>query len=355
MAGVFLDSFDHYATANLLEKWTAGNLSTFSTTITIASGGRNSTSGLKVTWADVNAFVNVRKTVAPSGSTVIFGFALNASTLSATSKANQLVSVWDGSTVQFCVKINSDGTLTLVRGSFNTGTDLGTTSAGISTGAFYYIEVKVVLATGATGSYEIRVNNTTVLTGSSVQTANSGTTNWSVLRMFSDATVNHLATGNWIVDDLYLLDGSTGVNNDFLGDGRCMMELPNTGNGANAAWTPSTGTDHGALVDENPPNTSDYNSSNTAGQRDTYVYPALGVTGTVKMVQTCLYTKKSDAGARTIAPVHRISGVNYDGAAVSPSTSVGYLLQVYDQSPATAAAWTVSEIDGAETGIKLVS
>jgi hypothetical protein len=52
----------------------------------------------------------------------------------------------------------------------------------------------------------------------------------------------------------------------------------------------------------------------------------------------------------------RISTTNYAGAtSAGLATTYADKITMYETSPATAAAWTVTEIDGAEFGCKLVS
>jgi hypothetical protein len=126
--------------------------------------------------------------------------------------------------------------------------------------------------------------------------------------------------------------------NDFLGD--CVVEclLPQTGNGDLTDFTPSTGTDHGAMVDENPPNDdTDYTTGDTAGQQDCYQYPSLALTGAILGIQTNLYAKKTDAGARTVAPIVRLGSTTYVGVAVAPATSYSYLTAIRELNPRPAS------------------
>ncbi len=357
MAGLFLDGWDHYATADLLTKWNTQITGGAAGSVSIQSAaGRNGTGAFRLGYLGGGNSTGPNlgsRTLSVSGATAILGAAITVSSLTSASKLG-IFEVVDGTTVQVSVKINSDGTFTVLRGDVSTGTVLGTSSTALSAGTYGYLELKTLIDP-TVGTYELRLNNASILTGTGANTRNSAASQWTRVGLGKSGGNTPGATCNMDFDDFYVCDGSGGVNADFLGDGRVIMKLPNTGNGTNAAWTPSTGTDHGALVDENPPNTSDYNSSNTPGQRDTYTYPTLGVTGVVKMVQPCLYCFKSDAGARSVAPVHYISAVNYDGTTVNPSTSASYLLQVYDQSPASGTTWTTTEINAMETGIKLVA
>jgi hypothetical protein len=94
------------------------------------------------------------------------------------------------------------------------------------------------------------------------------------------------ATSAWI-DDLYVCDGSGSVNNDFLGECRVLTLLPSDGNGSNNDFDTSAGgspADHGAMVNDTTPNDdTDYVSSSTVDHVDSWNYPALGYTGTLKV------------------------------------------------------------------------
>jgi hypothetical protein len=159
------------------------------------------------------------------------------------------------------------------------------------------------------------------------------------------------------MDDLVVWDGSTGSNNDFLGDVRVVLSSPQAGNGSNTGLTCSAGTDHGALVDDTTQDgDTTFNAGTSVGVKDTYNMTDLtGVTGTVKAVAVQLIARKDLTGLKQVCPVWRIGGVDYDGATVQPGTTYTALRQIYTVSPATSAAWTVSEINSAELGMKIIA
>lgn len=351
---LFTDSFDDYATADILTKWTTGTLAKFSTSVvTIGAFGRNGTNGMRFFWDAVNAELFVQIAPSPSDSTAIVGVALNPSAIS--SSLNPLFVVYNGATAQTSLRINADGTVSVLRGNFASGTVLGASTAPIAAGSFNYIEFKVGLHT-STGSYTVRLNGVSILSGSGVNTAGAGNTVWSALRIGSDALVNHLSGGiTWGLDDLYLCDGSGSRNNDFLGPIRVIAQFP-TGDGNHTGFTPSTGVNHYATVDEAAPNgDTDYNSATVAGTQDTYTFPALGLTGSILGVQTGMHVRSAGGGAEIIRRLHRISGTTHTGTSMGVSTSYLKKRQVDEVSPATSNPFTVSELNGMETGIELVS
>ena len=357
MALLFCDSFDHYATADITTKWNNARINipgpTGTSTVTIGAFGRNGTNGARFTWGVPSQYPYIARGVSASGATAIIGAAFNPNSLSPTSSANPLYAIFDSATVQCSLRVNADGSVSVLRGGY-TGTVLGTSSAGvISIGAYSYVELKVVLST-TTGSYEVRVNNTLVLSGSGANTAGASTTAWTEARIGAIVGTRHLQTGTWDFDDVYIADGSGSTNNDFLGPIRVIALLPD-GDGASSDFTPSEGEDNYAMVNEaSADGDTTYVSATNAGDHDTYTFEDLAVNGTVKAVQTNLIVRSDAAGAETIAPVIRVGSTDYDGTTVGVTTTYADSREIFETSPATGVAWTPAEINGAEFGIKLV-
>jgi hypothetical protein len=85
--------------------------------------------------------------------------------------------------------------------------------------------------------------------------------------------------------------------------------------GAFTQWTPSTGTAHWSLVDETPCNgTTDYVSTNTTGQRDSYVVSTTSVpTGAVITqiaIKPCAARNASGGGSSQLDVFYRFNGAN---------------------------------------------
>jgi hypothetical protein len=355
MAFLFCDSFDHYATADVLAKWTSEPNPNGSATGTISSSaGRRSTSGYRVTGTGVNTATHyLTKTLTTSGAGWVHGFFLTASGAPGTA-GYYIAAIVDTGTVHVYLRLNSDFTLSVLRGD---GTTLGTsTTTGLSAGVGGYIEWKGTI-NDSTGSYTVRVNNTSVLTGSSKDTKNTSNTTWNAVWVGQCFTSSNNWSGGHTIDfdDLYVLDQSGSSSNDFLGDCRIDVRTP-SGAGNSSQFTPSASTNVSNIDDTTPDGDSTYNSSATVGHIDTFAIPnAPVVGGTVLGIQHCIYAKKGDAGTCTIGAVVRHSGTDYTATAQSPSTSYSYLLFPQDQNPGTSAAWTESGFNAIEAGYSKVS
>jgi hypothetical protein len=275
------------------------------------------------------------------------------------SAGNDFLEVREGTGIVH-VALDTDGArrLRVKRGA----TVLATGTSVLNLNAWYYIELKGTVDDAA-GSYEVHIDGVVeaALTASGVDTRNAGTGVWSNIAFLSPAS------SSWNIDDVYICDTSGPRNNTFLGPVKVETLLPQTdavAAGSNNGLTPSTGTDHGALVDEAPANTTDYNASATVGAKDSYNYPALALTGAILGVQTNLFVAKSDTAARTVCAVVRTGGTDYDNvtagsgtasAVVAPLTTFSYFVETREINPATGVAWTPSDVNAIEVGMKVVA
>ena len=358
MALLFMDSFDHYVTADMLEKWTSQQASGEGATPQIgASSGRHSSGSFRVNVASPlnNARGGLIKTLTPSGVTAIIGVAVVPPTTSLVgSQGIQLASIRDGSSPQMSLRLNNDLTLSAVRGAHN-GTVLGTSTATLTASAFVYIEWKVLIDPSA-GTVDVRVNGTSVLALTAQNTRNTGATQWTGVGLgVLDSAFNTWNGGffNIDYDDLYVLDGSGSAPcNAFLGDCRVDARFP-TGAGSNTGWTPSTGANWQNVDDAAPNDDTDYNAAASTGLTDTFVVQDAAVPGaTIFGVQHCLSMKKSDAGTCTVAPVVRHISTDLAAADLSPGTSYAYGLLVQQTYPGTGSQWTEAQFNAAEFGYR---
>jgi len=348
MALLFMDGFDHYGTSGdpvALGKWlSSANGATAQTTRV-----RTGTHSLRMS----NASGEIISKILPASGGFVVGFAHYAT---ATRIAADFLQIREGTTVHLALAVTTANLLTVKRGTTVLAT--GTTTLAINT--WYYFEFKGIIH-DTTGSYEVKIDGVTeaALTNAGpTDTREAGTTGqWDRVRLVH-------TTGNGIdnfFEDLYVCDQSgSAPRNDFLGAVKVETIYPSTdavAAGSNAGLTCSTGTDHGALVDETTPNTTDYNSGSTVGVKDTYNYPAMALSGTVYGVQSNLYCLKTDATARTVCSVTRSAGVDSDSANVSPLTTASYFSQIVAQDPNAGSPieWTVAAVNAAQFGMKVTS
>lgn len=265
---------------------------------------------------------------------------------SAPTATNNYVTFFRSGVEQLRVRINSSRQVEVVRGS----TVLATGATTLPASTWFYLEVQATLHT-STGAYEVRINEVTEVSGTGANTAGSGSNG-------ADA-VKFVAVTDACIDDVYVNDDQGGVNDDFLGDQVVEGILP-ASDGASSQWTPSTGTDHYAVVDDpaNSLNTSDYLSSSTVGQKEYFSMASLAyIQGGVNAVTALVMAANDSVGSRTVKTKFRSSGGSEaDGDTLTVSGTNNFeQLAVWDENPVTAGAWASTEVDGGQFGFELVS
>lgn len=338
MALRFIDGFDHYST--YLQKWTSvsSNTSPSSGAARFGTAGHNQGSSR---W--------IRKTL-DAQPTWTIGTAVKSND----NIADMFLSLMDGTSIQILLYMDrAAGEFRVYRGTF--AAQLG--SSGFYTvnqGVWNYIEFQGTIH-NSTGSYEVRINGTTVLSGSGLDTQATGNASANVIGVGEQTGNNSYSL--WF-DDLYVCDGTGGSPyDDFLGDVRVDALYPD-GNGNSSQFVGSDGNsvDNYLLVDEVTPNDdTDYVESSTIGNKDTYTYSNLVPTsGTVYGVQVLPWVRKTDAGTKEFCSIARLAGTEEDSATKTLSTSYQYLPDIRITKPG-GGAWSVSDINSTEFGQKVIT
>jgi hypothetical protein len=334
MALRFIDGFDHYN--SMTQKWT-----TLSGTPTFTSVGTRFSVGQCL----VLSFANPVKAL-DSQATWVIGGAVKFGSFGTTSS---IIGVRDVGTQQVDVRVNASGNLTVTKN----GTVIGTsTSSMISLNVWYYLELKVTIH-NTTGAYEVRLNGVTVpgLSATGVDTRNTANNSANEIFMSTAGGITYT------YDDLYVCDGTGSTNNDFLGDVRVDTILP-TADGSSTDFTPSTGTDNYAMVDDATPDSdSTYIASGTLNDLDLYTFADLqSLTGSVFGIQSVIFGRKDDAGTRSVAPAIKTGVTTAVGADFTLAASYSYNLQIFETNPANgSAAWTISDVNNSEFGVKVTA
>jgi hypothetical protein len=334
-----VDSFDDYTTtAQLLTKWTshAGPPS-------IGAVGRNGTSGLncpdpaygvdKVVTAEQFHYAGAafKFTTLPTSDCVIMSFR-------------------DAASAQIDLRLTPAGTFRVTRN----GTSLGLGTLAVSAATYFYVEFMAKIHS-STGTFDVYLNGaaTADVTGTGQNTQATGNATADTFRICRIAAAGAVGP---TVDDSFYLSGSTAPPR--WGDVRAEFIKPN-GNGNSSQWLGSDGnsTDNYLLVDESTPNDdTDYLSSSTVNDLDLFTYTDVTpTTGTVVCVAVNMWARKDDAGVRTIAPATREGGTTSIGTNVNLTTTYDRYRQFYETNPRTAAAYTISEINGSEWGVKEIA
>lgn len=224
------------------------------------------------------------------------------------------------------------------------------TSSSFVTNVWGYLEIKLTVRDGVNGSYEVWMNEISIMSGTGVNLADTGGDG-------ADA----FSWGNgtsFQCDDIYILDTTGSTNTSRLGEQVCVGIFP-TAEGHQIDFTPQSGADNALMVDDPTlsPDDGDYNSSSTATDEDYYIYenmPSTGL-GTINGVRMVHGAKLDTAGVRTMQPRYYNGSVEFDfgGDFVVDGTNIFEHSVITEVNPDTAVKWTKSEINDAEFGMEL--
>jgi hypothetical protein len=299
-------------------------------------------SGYCLEFNSIAACSIVGPTLPTTDATLIVGFAVKFAT---TSNVCYLMNMYDGAgATGINLRLQpSTGELYIYRSS----TQLDVTSGlGLLVGHWYYIELKVV-CNNTTGSYEVRVDGINVLSDTGVDTQVGAVAYHNKFGMISTTGLNPQ------YDDLYCLDGSGAVNNDFLGNMRVIAIRPDADNVQ--AWTRSGGAENYDLVNEDIcDDDTGYVESSVSTTKDLYDYAAVTDLGdSVKGIQINTVCRETDANSFSLVTVSKLGATESNSAAASIGTTDYVTKTRVMETDATGNAWTIANIDASQFGIKV--
>ena len=218
---------------------------------------------------------------------------------------------------------------------------------------WYYVECKVKVDNSPNGSFEIKVNGTTVLSQTGVDTAYRSTTGSDrvVLRGICNGPTRYM----WM-DDIYVCDDSGTLNNDFLGP-IVVRNISPDADGDDAQWTLSSGASGYPLVNETSPadDDSDYIEDTTTGNRSIFTMSNVpsGQTGIVG-VQQWTDCRITDATNYTLKQTIKQNGTLYPstGKTISNQSFAQYY-DILETDPDTGVAWTESGLNAIQSGVEV--
>ena len=285
--------------------------------------------------------------------TIIVGVAFKVPTLPAGSSIQSLITWYDntGGSAQVTLGLNSTGQLQFYRGTSG-GTAIGTLSASgsIAANAWYTIATSVTVDPSA-GAVILYLNGaaTPAINSTGLNTRNSSNT------YANQILLNSTIANNGSVlkyDDFYCFDTTGSYQNSLPSSTlRVLTKMP-SGAGTYTNWTPNGLAANYSNAAVQPPNTSDYNSNNTATTKDSYVTQSAGLTVAPYFVVARASMRRDDAGPHTPSIFVRSSSTDSSGI-VTPALSSSYIFYdaIFQTDPATSAVWTGAGADAAQVGV----
>jgi hypothetical protein len=262
----------------------------------------------------------------------------------------------EGGSIQITVtRSHVDDLLRVYRGT-RAGTLLATSSDPISALGWTLLRGYIKISANALlGRFVIYKNATAIIdfTGITQNTASEYVATWNIGKCVPSGT-HSIGPSYSGFDDICWNDTLGTYDTTYPGGGGFVILMPD-GNGDQSQLVGSDGnsTDNYLLVDEKPPNTSDYVASGTADNEDDYTLSALaGGYNVINHVMPIVYAALASAGTGGVRSVLRVGGVSYpDAADRMLGTSYGFVqgdLRYID--PSDSAAWTPTKVNALQSG-----
>ncbi len=210
----------------------------------------------------------------------------------------------------------------------------------IKTNSWQHIEVKFNLTTGQVLVY---LNGDEVMDETVDISGSAAMVSWE--RSFDQA-------GNQYIKDYVIYDGTGGWGTGPLGTVAVYDLSPN--GDVSSGWVPSTGTSASNILDNSPPNDSQYISATDSPLPDPCIVTLSSLPDdvtSVRALMTVIRARKSDGGDGNLQ-VGLISDGDTDNGADRPiTTAFAYYTDISNIDPSTGSAWTPSAVDDATLSI----
>lgn len=351
MTLLHIDGFEGYGKEDVLSFWSSGSFISASSLIDqsgrrggycVNSPNRVSNSGVKLIWDNINRF---DEQVIIVGCALKVGASLGNNTEGFINIVNQsnndpiaLVSM----DIDYKLKVKYQPSQTK---------NILFTSEVIDQDTWYYIELKAKMHS-TTGIVEFRMNEQLLYQGSNLDTVAWGSSGTQIGGVVFNFTIyNRL----WL-DDIYIIDTTGSVNNDFLGDIRVDSIHPN-GAGNYTQLTPSAGSNY-ECIDEINMDDTDYVEGANAGDKDSYSYANAptdlddaGIFG-IQLNTQAIRTAESDN--IKMKGFLRTGSTDYEETtAQSLSDIVTSKKIIWEDDPSDSNIWTQAKINACEFGVEV--
>jgi hypothetical protein len=338
MALQFFTGFDYFNETQVQRVW-----SYYNNGVSVAPGRFL---GRAWQWNNQSGYLS---TTIPNASTVIIGMAF---LLTGADPTNPFLVFQDATAninepiTQIDLRVTSDAGFQITRN----GTLIATSSPGIFTFGFWnYIEVKVHI-NESSGTIQIKVNGQTYFTQTSINTQYTGNSYVNMFRVQSFASTGYTIT----IDDLYICDDTTFINNDFRGECRIQTQYP-TANGDTNNFEAVGAVSNWQCVDATISNDgTTYVRDGQIGDIDDYVMGTISLTGAIYGVQVNVTNRKDDVGSRNMTPIIKSGGTFFTGNTFQCGSDYNIARTIWQQEPKNIANWTNSSVNALTVGLKIV-
>lgn len=225
---------------------------------------------------------------------------------------------------------------------------------------WHFFEFKITVHT-TNGAWELKQDGVVTMDSDTItdDTAADGSNGCDSIGF--TAWENFAGTPQAYFDDIYIIDTTGTVNNDYLGDLEIEGWLP-TSDGDLTQWTPSTGSTHYNLVNEalhSVGNDDDKVYNDTVDNIDLYGFDNLSRAKTILGLAVTIRAAMQTAGSRSVKIALRNSADtdNVGSSTFSLSdTAWEMFVEMFDQDPAAGpGSWTESALNDYQFGVKMTA
>lgn len=231
------------------------------------------------------------------------------------------------------INFNQSGILQFTIGSVTYRTRTG----GVRNGSWNYLQIKHTAA-----EFRVYVNgNLQVLVTNPTPPLAFDAYRWN----------NQFNQGQVYVDDMYILDPTTGDNTDFLGNVVVRTQLP-YGNGDTIQFTPNGNPANWQNVIDYHMLDANFNSDATVGQYDLYNMNPNAAARDIFALQVKTAFSQDNGVQLYGASRIKVGGVEYTGTQKGVPQLPGYetVSSYYDKNPNSGVAWTTYDLNHLQAG-----
>ena len=347
MSMLFIDSFDHYITVDLIKKYDLASGATIET-----ATPRNGLQYAQFTTGSGNLIK-----IFPSNTIWIMGIGIRTLGTMSGSQDHDIFEIADETEdsvndTQLSFQYNFDKKFRVVRGNEVSGVQLAISDSTFDIDdGWHYIEFQCII-NNTTGSFSAQFDGVTIagLTQTSQNTRNGSNdlANTIILRPVVAGGIT-----DCLYDDYYIANGVAPGVQAMLGDMKIDALFPKA-DGNYEEFTPSSGTDAFVLVNINPPDDdTSYVESNTANQKNSFDMDDSG-NFVIHGVQHILDIRKTASNVRKVQHLARISGSDHKGTSIRMGETFNMKTKMWETNPKTGSQWIAGEVNGSEFGMEVI-
>lgn len=344
MALLFMEGFDWSSTGSELSKrWSNNGVDA----VNEGRGGNNAVVMDRQTAGSQGGYL--WKVLPSSGDTIIVGAAVYVNGNSTGGLSSQMIGIGEGTTVAHsAIAIDGNGYIIFKVGDVT----VYTSNERCPVGEWHYLELKAKIHS-STGYAIVRKNEKEIINLTNINTRNGGT--GTPNSIFLHVAWNLFNNDTFRADDIYVCDTTGSNNNSFLGDVSVKLLRP-TEDSTPLTWTPSTGTSHFEMINDNPYSAADYITGTTnIGDRDTFGLEDLTSTPAIIYgIGLTTIADKTDSGDASLKHFVTSSSQEFLSSATTLSFgSTNTLNDIIETDPNTGSLWTKANLNNAKVGVQV--